>query len=472
MRRRKRLTTPYKYQKVGVKKIVDRFGGRALLADEMGLGKTPQALWSAQKLRRRSKRKKSVIIVCPANLKWQWQREAEKHARINATILEGRTPGKKPLVDGRHYIINYDILGREGRWRRTWLNKLKDLKPGTVIIDEVQYISNPQTVRTRAVRALCKRVPYVIGLGGTGGLENCPAELFPILNIIAPETFDSFHTFAMRYCAPRRTFWGWEFKGATNLGELHELLKETCMVRRLKKNVLKDLPPKQRSVIPVNIENKKEYQEAETDFIKWLRKKSKRKASRASSAERLVQVGYLKRLAAQLKMKSVYEWIDNFLSGGEEKLIVFGVHRSVLNALHERYRGQSVLVTGSTTGRKRQEAVDRFNGNRKCRLFFGNINAAGVGWSCTSASTVLFVELSWTPGKHVQAEDRIHGIKRGVKGRRAAVYYLVARGTIEEKLVALLQSKQDIIDQTLDGKLRVSNFDILDQLETELLRAA
>jgi SNF2 family DNA or RNA helicase len=243
------------------------------------------------------------------------------------------------------------------------------------------------------------------------------------------------------------------------------------MIRRLKSQVLKDLPAKTRSVIPLDITNKdrKEYEEAEANFVKWLSKKSRRLALRAAKAERLVKMGYLKRLAARLKMKQVIAWIDNFLQETDEKLLVFGIHKSVLRELYERYKHQSVIVTGEITGRKRVHAQDLFNKNKRYRLFFGNIDAAGVQWSCTSASTTLFVEIGWVPGKHTQAEDRTHGIKRGRKGYVSQSYYLVAKGTIEERLCELVQEKQRVLEETLDGIASDSSgLNIFDQL-TELL---
>jgi SWI/SNF-related matrix-associated actin-dependent regulator 1 of chromatin subfamily A len=468
VKKKRKHTTPYKFQAKDLKLIKSKFGCRALVAWDMGLGKTPLSLWIARDLK-----EGPVVVICPAQLKWQWQREALKHAGMRLVVLEGRVPKKGfDLNLNRNYVINYDILGRPGRGKKTWLRWLKKLKPRLVIIDEVQYIKNPQTIRTKAVRELCEKVKHVVGLGGTGGLENCPAELFPFLNICRPDVFDSFYTYAMEFCEPRRTPWGWQFKGATNLDKLHMLLKETCMVRRRKVDVLKDLPKKTRTVIPVDIKRRAEYVQAQTDFIRWLMRKSKRKALRARNAERLVQLGYLKRLAAELKMKAVCEWIDAFIADNPgKKLLVFGVHKKILHLLHERYKN-SVLVTGEVVGRERQVRVDKFNRDKKCQFFFGNIDAAGVGWSCTSTSTVLFVELSWTPGKHMQAEDRVVGIKRGLKGEAAQIFYLVARATIEEMLCQILEKKQKVIDQILDGKKAGRGLDVMSLLEERLMGMA
>lgn len=429
--------------------IRDRMG--VLLADEMGLGKSLQALMYAHQ-----HGFGPILIICPASLKWNWKREAWKHVRLRSQVLEGRTPPKYWSRTAPCVIINYDIL-------KKWLPLLRKQKFQIVIVDECHKIGNPRTKQTKNVKAICKGIRRRILISGTP-LTNRPAELFPSLNILRKDVFSSFYTFAERHCAPRLGRWGWEYKGATHLKELHKLLKRTLMIRRLKKDVLKDLPAKSRTVVALDIKNRKEYEFAEKDFMRWLGKKSKALAIRVKKAERMAKMGYLKRLAAELKLAAVFEWIDNFLAESDEKLVIFGVHRKILKAIRDRYPRIHVHVDGSVTGRKRQEAIDRFNKNPKYRLFTGNIDAAGQGWSCTSSSVTLFIELAWVPGKHTQAEDRTHGLMRGMEGSISRAYYLIAKDTIEEDLCKILQYKQKILDKTLDGG-RGDELDIFDMLE-------
>jgi len=457
--------TPYPFQRIGARKI-QKFHGRALLADAMGLGKTLQALlWLKWYLGRGP-----VVIVTPSTIKEVWRREiADMDLDMSVKVLEGRKPPPSGLrvSPDRIYIVNYDILGKPDD-PDSWCNYLKKVQPRLVIGDEVHYVKSKDALRTKSFRHLCDGVKHVVLISGTP-MTNRPAELWPALNILHPETFDSFYSFGSRYCNPRRTPWGWVYNGAANLEELHDILNETCMIRRLKEDVLRDLPTKTRSVVPMKISRPKEYLKAETDFIKWLRKYSKTKADRAMKAEKLVQMGYLKRLAAELKLPSVVDWIQNFLEESDDKLIVFGVHRIVLKSLQEKFKNISVLVDGSVTGPARQASIDGFNQNPKRRLFLGNVQAAGVGWSCTSASTTAFVEFPWTPGEMIQAEDRIHGIGRGT-GEPATFYNLVAGGTIEEKLIELLAQKQLTLDQTMDGSAGASGFDLMEKLAQSLIR--
>lgn len=458
-------TELFKYQRIGVRKIHKVFDGRALLADEMGLGKTIQVL----KYAKDHVDPGPVVVVCPASIKWNWQREAAHHVGMRAEVLEGRTPDKSVIrrmkQDRTIWVVNYDILGTPYGPINTWCRVLKALKPKLIVLDEAHYLSNPQAKRSKNVRQLCAGVKKVIAVSGTP-LTNRPAELWSVLNIVRPDIFTNFRRFAFRYCKPSWTPWGVKYTGAARLDELHELLKETCMVRRKKSQVLNQLPAKTRVITPVDLPNMKEYRKAEDEFVQWLRK-THNKVIGGRAAERLVQMGYLKRLAGQLKLPIVRNWIDDFLVESSGKLIVFTCHTAVVDDLVKKYGKQCVKVNGSVTGVHRQHAIDRFTTDKTCRVFVGNIQAAGVGWNGTVASTVLFAELDWKPATHTQAEDRVHRIGQL---NPATIHYLIARDTLEEKLCKLLQSKQEVLDATMDGGKRDDTLDILDQLEAEMLK--
>lgn len=429
-------TKPYPFQLVGAKKI-RKFKGRALLADEMGLGKTLQALfWSFK-----TKKARPIIVVCPSSLKINWQREAEKHVGMMSEILEGqKTPKRKPIQHHPIFIINYDILSY-------WVDWLRSLDPQVIIFDEVHYIKNRSSKRYKASQELAKDVKHVIAISGTP-LTNRPAELWTTLNIVRPDLYKSFWAFAQKYCKPTRRPWGWEYKGATNLPTLHKELTDNLMIRRLKTDVLRDLPDKKRIIVPVQLKKFKEYREATTRFIEWLSKKDISKAKSAARAEALVKLGYLKRLAAELKLEFTMEWIDNFLEDSDGKLVVFAKHQKIIKPLYQKYRKMAVLVDGSVKGEKRQDAVDQFQMNKKVRLFFGNLQAAGVGLTLTKASVFLFAELDWVPADHLQAEDRIHRIGQL---EHVFIYYLIALRTIEEDLADIIVNKQSISNAVLDG---------------------
>jgi SWI/SNF-related matrix-associated actin-dependent regulator 1 of chromatin subfamily A len=269
----------------------------------------------------------------------------------------------------------------------------------------------------------------------------------------------------MRYCGARRCPWGMDYRGATRLGELNELLTAGVMIRRRKQDVLSQLPAKARHVLTLSMSRPQEYAEAGRNFSRWLRAVGPARAASAERAEGLAKLGYLRRLAARLKMRGVFEFVDNFLAGGE-KLIVFAVHKKCVELLENRYKGQCAVVTGKVVGRKREQAFAKFNTDERCRVFVGNIKAAGVGWSCTSSRTVCFAEMEWSPGAHAQAEDRVHGLGRG-RGGPVSAYYLTAKDTVEEMIFRLIQKKAAVLADAIDGGAAL-DLDIYDLLLKEL----
>lgn len=439
------------YQKQAVKEI-QHFKGRALLADEMGLGKTLEAL----KWLQINPNKRPVIVVCPAFLKWVWKTEARQHLKMHTKILDGQTPATKPDHKYQIFIINYEVL-------QYWIDWLKQLMPQVLILDECHYIKNLRAKRTKAIYKL-KHIPHIVALGGTPLLSR-PAELWPTIHLIRPLTFNSLWKFRWRYCKPTHTPWGWQYKGAANLKELHYKLTKTMMIRRRKKDVLGELPEKIRQTIPFDIELN-EYKKAEYQFIQWLTERGKTKAQKAKRAEQLVQMGYLRRLAAQAKLPTVIHWIDNFLDETDSKLVLYCIHRAVIKRLTDVYHGECVGIDGNSTSKQRQWAVNTFQNSKSARLFIGQIKAAGLGITLTAASSLAFIEMAWTPSIHAQAEDRIHRIGQKTA---AMIYYLIAKDTIEEKLCKIIQKKQAIVSATLNGKHKVDKLDIFTELQKALL---
>lgn len=457
---------PYPHQLEGVE-LIQKFKGRCGLFDDPGTGKSATTIWWAQKYLSEG----TVVVVCPAILKENWRREFWTHGRIRAQVLHGRTPPRRlpPCTDGA-YVINYDILGgaEDGK---AWWKLLRTAGVGLVVLDEFRLkIMSRATKSTKAVRRLCKGVPHVIGLDGTGGMNSGPAQMWPFLNICRPSVFPTWRPFGMKFCAPKFKPWGTEFKGASNTGELHSLLKSTLLVRRTKQEVMKDLPPKVHTILPLALPRKAvaEYRDAESTFAQWLIKTAGWAKARASlKAQELTKWAHLRQLVARLKADLVTEYVRTFLDTTNEKLLVFGIGVKALERLHGRFPG-SVLINGKTKPTDRQLFVDRFNRDRRCRLFFGNVVAAGTGWSCTSASTVLFAELDWVPATHVQAVDRVEGISRGRPGAHAHAIYAVCQGTLEERLCKLIQARQRVLREILDGRAD-ADLPVFDELRRELL---
>lgn len=399
-----------------------------------------------------------AVVVCPAGVKFHWEHETVQFLGIRPAVCEGRKPhGYSPDPIPQLTIVNYDIL-------RDWCGWLKRLGPKTVVLDECHYLASGRAKRTQAAKRLCRSVSHVLALSGTP-LVNRPLELFHTLNIIDRQTFNSRWSFAQTFCGPKWTPWGWGYKGASNTEQLYELLSSTCMIRKRKAEVLSQLPDKSRRVFTVPMSRPEEYEQAERDFVGWLMKQDPLKANKAVRAEAVTKLGYLKRLAARLKLRAVVEWINEFLHETEEKLVVFCCYRKALQAIVRRCPVRSVVVDGSVTGKRRKLAIDQFQKDRQTRLFVGNIRAAGVGITLTAASTVAFAELDWVPGAHVQAEDRCHRIGQG---QPVTAWYFVAHGTIEERLCEVIQQKQEVLSAVLDGGPVPEDLDVYTQLLREM----
>jgi len=435
--------TLYPFQLEGVN-FIEALNGRALIGDEMRLGKTIQTLAWLQlhpELR-------PAIIVCPATVKINWGREVEGWMEDTSTqILSGGWNGDS-IPAAEIAVINYDILAdvfnKKGHTiRRGWEMALKQLCARVLVLDECQNISNNSANKTKVVKQLAKNIPHIIGLSGTP-IRSGPIQFYNILRLIDRRIVHSSRfEYAMRYCNARHTGFGWDFSGVSHVEELHQIVSRV-MLRRTKEQVLTELPTRTRSYIPLELDNRAEYDVATNDFVIWAQEQAK-----VTHHELQNKTEVLKQLAVRGKMRGVVQWIRDFLDGSEEKLVVFAWHRAVIAQLMEAFPQISVQVTGSVTGTARQAAIDKFQTNSGTRLLFGNIEAAGIGISLAAASTVAFVELGWTPAEHDQAEERIFHIgKTGV----LSTYYLLGEHTIEEDIARLLDRKRKVLSQLLDGK--------------------
>ena len=441
----------YPYQLEGVSWL-EAHNGTGLLGHEMGLGKTIISLgWLKLHPEIRP-----VVCVVPASLKINWQREAAKWIGEKALILSGKKPSKTALKKATIIIINYDILG-------AWLHTLIEIKPKVLIGDEIHFCKNPKAARTKCFKELQKHVEHFIPMSGTP-ITNRPNEFYPVLNMLDPREFNSWFRFAQRYCGMKYTGFGWDTSGATNTEELFERINNRLMIRHKKADVLKDLPAKQRFVVPMDINNRAEYNHADINLISWVKEAfGKGKAEKTAQAEALARFSYLKQLAAEGKREQAINWIKDTLDSNG-KLVLMAVHHVMIDYLAEELRNYNpVVVDGRVNQDNRQKAVDRFQNDDTCRVFIGNIKAAGVGITLTAASNVVFLELGWTPGEMEQAADRIHRI--GQVADSVNVWYLVAADTIEEEIAQILDTKQVILDAVLDGKVTEQ-----ESMLTELLR--
>ena len=414
---------------------------RTFIADEMGLGKTVQAIATLH-----ASNSFPALIVAPASLKLNWEREFKKWSPTRSVaILSGTRPYD---VTADVMVINYDIL-------HAWAESLSDLKG--LVLDESRYIKNATTRRAKAAIELSDRVDIngtVLCLSGTPVLNNA-SELIPQLRVIGRlKDFGGVKEFRKRY--------GYGF----NLTELNRKLRASCYVRRRKSEVLTELPPKRWSQIVVEGDPTvmKEYREAEQNLVSYLATKARefalaegatdqqaREAAwqaqmRAQAAEHLVAVTNLKRIAARAKMKPAEEWITDFLESGK-KLVAFGWHRATVDMVAEQF-ARGVKVQGGMDDQARQASVDSFQTDETQKVISCSIRAAGVGLTLTAASDVLFLEQGWTPADMDQAADRCHRI-----GQTDSVtaWTLLCADTIDEYIADIIAEKRALVDAATEG---------------------
>jgi SNF2 family DNA or RNA helicase len=437
------------FQRAGVQYALAQ--RRTFLADEQGLGKTVQALAALE-----ADGAYPAVVVCPASLKLTWEREAGHWLPGRSTaVLSGRSARgwhAAGAADADIVILNYDIA--DGHVKR-----LGDLGLRAAVFDESHYCKEPRAKRTKACLALARRVPpegLRLALTGTPIL-NRPKELVSQLRLIG--RLDDFGSGA---AMTRR------FRAAEALERLHWHLRSHCYVRRVKADVLPQLPPKRQVTIPVALSNEKEYRLAERNVVDWLRtqpldlRELQAKVAAALRNERLVQLNKLRQLAGRGKLTAALGWLDDFVESGEP-LVVFADHIELQQELVARFP-DAVHVLGSDDTRARDEAVTAFQSPDGPQVIVCSLRAAGQGLTLTRASNVAFLELDWTPARLAQAEDRCHRIGQG---SAVTAWYLLAPDTIDETMADLLAAKRGVIGAVTDGKT-VEDGSLLDAVVRDL----
>jgi len=441
------MTLLYEYQKQGVLAI-ERHDGRALLADDMGLGKTIQALYY---LRRNKTATTPTLIISPAIAKWEWQEQARKHTKLRIVVGESfKAPKRFDPKQHKRIVINYEIALYWSRFI------LRHMQPQCLILDEVHMIKSMDADRTEIIRKIGANIPHIIAISGTPLLSR-PIELYSTINLLWPKSFPYFLPYATRYCKPKFVYGRRDFTGASKLPLLRAKLKRLGMIRRLTKDVEKELPNIRRIVKQIQIDNMPEYIKARDDFEVWLEKTKGKKKTREWRAERLVRNGYLRRLAAQGKITAIIEWIESFLEENNGKLVLFAHHHFVIDAILKRFSKCAVSVYGKTNGKAKHSLVKQFQTSKRIRVFIGSL-AAKEAITLTAAATLAFAELWDVPGWHKQAEQRIRRI--GQKSKHVLIYYFVAKGTVDITVAERIERKQGIVTQTLDGERKDQQLNI------------
>jgi SNF2 family DNA or RNA helicase len=278
-------------------------------------------------------------------------------------------------------------------------------------------------------------------------LTSRPIDYFNLLSLVDSPVSKNWMAYVKRYCAGYQFSVGmnkvWNVNGASNLDELRERTSP-LLLRRLKENVL-DLPEK--IITPIYLKLKsKEYEDVMGEYFEWVKNNPKESKSLSVQFSKLMKV---RQIIADEKIKSTIEFIENTLEQ-EKKIIVFSNFTNSLNKIYEHFNKIAVKLDGSSTAKQRQESVDEFQTNDKIKVFVGNIKAAGVGITLTSANVVIFNDLSFVPADHSQAEDRAYRI--GQKNS-VSVLYPIFENTIEGIIYDMLDRKKKIISTVLGDNL-------------------
>lgn len=434
------LLEPYDYQKEGIAYALKY--KRCIFGDQPGLGKTLQAIGTVT-----IAKSYPCLVICPAALKINWQREFKKFAGKQALILDDRNKGSwQRFIETKCcdiFITNYESL------KKFFVLKVKDDARFTmksiefdprislfrsVIIDESHKCKSTKTQQSKFVEGICKGKEYILELTGTP-VVNDNTDLIQQLKIMGRlEDFGGYKFYVDRYCD--------ELKKSSNLKELNWRLWNTCFFRREKSKVLTQLPDKSRQYIEVDISNRREYEKAEDDMVQYLRdykNASDEKIAKSLRGEVMVRMQLLKQISAKGKIKVFSEFIHDVIDGGE-KLIVFAYLKDVVHELKKLFP-DAVLVTGDENPAQKQMSVDRFQNDPKCKLIILNYKSGGTGLTLTASSRVAFIEFPWTFSDCEQAEDRAH--RNGQKNNVNCYYYL-GKDTIDRYMYDVIQTKKSI----------------------------
>jgi len=429
----------YEYQKLGIEFLINS-GGRALLADSPGVGKTVQALGYITHMEY-----KRNLVVCPASVKFSWEGEAEKWTNLKTFVIDSHTDLDNIGPEIELIIINFDILEK---FHKQFLKYHWDC----MVIDESHLIKSQKAKRSKIVKLLSRVIPNIIMLTGTPVLSR-PMEMFNVLTMIDPREWNNYYGYAVRYCDGKQGYWGFEAKGASNLVELKARISK-YFLRRTKEEVLKELPPKNRIEIKIDLpkEERAQYDLVESNLVNYLKKYKKDKTDKdiekSLAAEKLVKLNLLREINTMGKIPAVKELIDNIIES-DEKVIVLSSFNAPLKELQEMYEENSVLLLGETPVDERGEMVKRFQNNPNTKIFFGGTRSAGVGITLTAASNVIFMDLPWNPADLDQGENRAH--RPGAAYESLNIYQIISKDSIDGFMKKLLAHKQRIIDQLMDG---------------------
>ena len=437
----------YSFQKEGIQFALEH-KCRLLFADEMGVGKTIQAI----ALCGLYKEDWPVLVICPGSIKYSWKSEIIKWLEIkNEHKVQVINSSNDTIYSkASFYIVSYDLVRRITK-------VIKKIGFNFVVLDECHCIKSIKTQRSQSIIPIAQKSKRLLLLSGTPLLAR-PSEGFAVLNCLRPDIFYSFGSYGRRYCnngiKKQRSY----FSGASNTKELN-LIMNKIMIRRLKKNVLSQLPPKRRQRIEIDCDEKY------IEKIVLLPNTMNQQYFANANEEEKVSTSDLYRLTALAKLNGICEYVKSLLDN-EIKFILFAHHQIVLDKIEELAEERKVdyiRIDGTITGQKRFDMVQKFQTDPQCKIAILSITVACTGITLTEASMVVFAELTWTPALMIQAEDRAHRI--GQEHQCVDVVYLYGKCTLDEYIFNKLGEKIKVVSKTLDDEIDKDFQEIVEQKE-------
>ena len=464
------LKSLYRFQKQGIIFGIKKFS-RLLIADEMGVGKTVQAIGLSSLYQKDW----PVLVICPSSLKFAWRDEVTQWLSeiLDKNEIQVIKNSKNEFKsDMKYYIISYDLSVR-------MIDKIIEKKFQYIIADEAHYLKSRTAKRTISLTPILQRAKRVVLLTGTPILAK-PMEIFPLLHILRPDKFKSFKEFGTRFCDPKIIRFGIvDWSGSSNSRELNSILNK-LMIRRLKKDVLSQLPPKKRQKIEIATDSKilkklklvmekssKKFEKLlgtqieleklgiNIDDLKTEKEKEEEKNNKEKDSEEesiLNRFSKAYSMTGEAKLPGIIDYV-NYLVDNSCKFLIFAHHTEILDAIEEviiKDKISYIRIDGKVAVEKRQDLVNKFQNEEDCLVAILSITACATGLTLTKASTVVFAELHFTPSIMIQAEDRAHRI--GQESGCVNIHYLFGAETLDVLLFRKLNEKQNIVSTTLDNK--------------------
>lgn len=421
---------PLEHQKLAIEKLVGN--DKYILADDMGLGKTTSTVIAALETGA-----EKILIICPASLKINWQREIENYTDRSIYIVDG-----KKWENADFMIINFDILKNFHDLKKVKESLILNYGFDLVIVDEAHYIQNKQAQRTKIVNDICKKTNFVWLLTGTP-MTSRPINYYNLLDLVDSPIAYNWMAYVVRYCEGYQFNVGnrkvWNLNGASNLEELRDRTK-THVLRRLKEDIL-DLPDKILTPVYLRLKSK-QYEALMGEYYDWYDNNTEESSSLTVQFSKLMKV---RQVIAEEKVDNTIEIAENIIEQGK-KVIIFTNFTDTLNKIKNHFGKSAVALDGKMSKPQRQYSVDEFQTNDKVKVFVGNLKAAGVGITLTAAEAVIMNDLSFVPSDHAQAEDRAY--RYGQKSN-VSVFYPIFENTIEGVIYDILSQKKNIFETVM-----------------------